>query len=194
MRRFLVLPIAMAVGLFVSPAFSQSKPKLDKTSLSEDQKEIYELFIKSQTKGDASRMILASTTSALFLSGSISGCLNDLHLKNLEEAQQFVHVIGPEIADQPKVTLVDARHYKVADPGRAIKKGQNVGQAVAEGFAAGIWFVSEIAFDSSQQYAVMKHTFYCGRLCGYGATTVYEKTADGWAEQKHAKCYEQFQF
>ena len=194
MRRFFALLAVMVWGLLISPIFAGSKPKLAKTPLSEDQKQIYALFIKSKTEGDAGQMTLASTTSALFLSKSMSDCLKDLRLANLEELQQVVHVIGPEIAPQSSVKLVNTRHYKVADPGRAIRKGQSVGQAVAQGFAAGIWFVSEIAFDSSHQHAVMKHTFYCGRLCGYGATTVYEKATDGWVEQESTKCYEQFQF
>jgi hypothetical protein len=186
--------VAIAAGLVVSPTFSRSKLKVAKTPLSEDQKQIYEFFIKSQSEGDASHMTLASTTSALFLSKSMADCLKDLQLTNLDEVQQLVHVIGPEIAAQSGIRLVDSRHYKVADPGRAIKNGKSVGRAVAEGFAAGIWFVSEIAFDSSHEHAVMKHTFYCGRLCGYGATTTYEKTADGWVEQKNVQCIEQFQF
>jgi len=189
----LVLTVMMGVGFLVAPTFSRSKPKVSKAPLSEDQKQIYESFVKSETKEGAIHMTLASTTSPLFLSEYLLSCLKDLHLTNLEEAQQSVHVIGSGIA-QSRVTLADPRHYKVADPGRAIKNGQDVGQAVAGGFASGIWFVSEIAFDGPRQHAVMKHTFYCGRLCGYGGTTVYEKTADGWVEQKDVQCIEIFQF
>ena len=193
LKRSLVLTVVMGVGFLVAPTFSRTKPKVAKTPLSEDQEQIYKLFIKSQSKDNAIHMTLASTTSPLFLSEFMSGCLRDLRLTNLEDAQQKVHVIGLEIAAQSSVTLADPRHYKVADPGRAIKNGQSVGKAVADGFAAGIWFVSEIAFDGNHQYAVMKHTFYCGNLCGYGATAVYEKTPDGWVEEK-TKCIEQFQF
>ena len=136
MKRFLVLTVIGGVGFLVRTHLSRSKPKVAKAPLSEDQKQIYESFVKSETKEVATHMTLASTTSPLFLSGFMLSCLKDLHLTNLEEVQQTVHVIASGIATQSRVTLVDRRHYKIADPGRAIKNGQDVGNAVAEGFAS----------------------------------------------------------
>ena len=185
----------MAVGVFAASASRSSKPKISKTELSEDQKQVYQSFLESQTKKGTVPLRLASTTTPLLLSEYMHDCLKDLELQNLVEVQETVHVIASDVAKQSNVMLVDPRHYKISDPQKAIEHGKSVGDAVTAGFGAGIWNISEIAFDSSHQHAIFRYTFYCGRLCGYGGTATYEKTSNGWTEQTTGVvCIEMIQF
>jgi hypothetical protein len=80
------------VGSFVLPAFTDSNPKVTKTPLSEDEKQIYRLFLNSRAKGGSVQ--LADRTSPLFLSEHMASCLKDIQLVNLAEAQRTVHMIG----------------------------------------------------------------------------------------------------
>jgi len=195
MKKALLLAATLSVGFYGASAFCGPKPKISKSQLSEDQRQVYQSFLESQTKQGTIPLRLAFRTTPLSLSEYMADCLKDLHLQNLTGAHQTIHVIGPEVAKQSKVTLVDPRHHKISDPQKAIEHGTNVGEAVANGFEAGIWNVSEIAFDSGHQHAIFRYIFYCGSLCGHGGTAVYEKTSNGWTEQTSGKvCIEIIQF
>jgi hypothetical protein len=74
---------------------------------------------------------MANTTVPLTLSGFMYRCLSEMELDNLFDKQKSVHVIGPDLYAQFKVTLVDSRRHKISDPGKAIEKGKDVKQAAA---------------------------------------------------------------
>jgi hypothetical protein len=59
-------------------------------------------------------------------------------------------------------------------------QGKSVEGAVANAFANGLFFLSEIAFDREHMHALVRFSFVCGSLCGSGATTLFEKVGSQW--------------
>jgi len=80
--------------------------------------------------------------------------------------------------------LVDASKQAIIvasnDPDRTMGKGESVEDAVNGAFATGLFSVSEIVFDSEHQHALVSYRFWCGSLCGSGATLVFEKVDGEW--------------
>jgi hypothetical protein len=78
--------------------------------------------------------------------------------------------------------LVDAKKQAAIvrrnDPDNRV--GKSVHDAVRDAFATGLFSVSEIAFDKEHQHALVSYGFYCGSLCGNGATVIFEKVGDVW--------------
>ena len=72
------------------------------------------------------------------------------------------------------------------DPGKAIQKGKNVDEAVANGFAHGLLTISEIRFDKTHTHALVSLSFVCGGLCGNGTTMLLEKKDGAW--MRKAQC------
>lgn len=81
-----------------------------------------------------------------------------------------------------KLVATDAQLRKATntDPERGIAKGKSVNDAVEAGFENGLFSLSEVAFDKDHHYAVVSYKFWCGLLCGSGATLVFEKVGDEW--------------
>lgn len=61
-------------------------------------------------------------------------------------------------------------------------KGISVAEAVENGFAKGLFSLSEIAFDEERRHAVVSYGFHCGMKCGNGATLLFEKVNGKWKE------------
>jgi hypothetical protein len=61
------------------------------------------------------------------------------------------------------------------DPGKQLGKGKSVEGLVNKAFAAGLFSVSEIAFDREYRRALVGYSFVCGMLCGSGGVLRFEK-------------------
>ena len=70
------------------------------------------------------------------------------------------------------------------DPGRAIRNGASVDDAVRNGFAHGMVTLSEIRFDMKHEHAIVWYGFRCGGLCGNGGTVLMEKKDGKWRRGK----------
>ena len=66
------------------------------------------------------------------------------------------------------------------DPSRTISKGRSVESAVTQAFESALFSMSEIAFDKEHRYAALSYHFWCGGLCGNGASVVLEKVDGEW--------------
>ena len=58
--------------------------------------------------------------------------------------------------------------------------GEPVKDAVENAFSTALFSISEIAFDKDRQFAVVSYRFWCGSLCGHGATLVFQKIKGEW--------------
>jgi hypothetical protein len=66
------------------------------------------------------------------------------------------------------------------DPDKTIRAGKTVADAVRDAYSAGLFSMSEIAFDKERRYALISYSYWCGALCGSGATLLFEKIGDKW--------------
>ena len=87
------------------------------------------------------------------------------------------------------IRLVDpdahGKEVRDNDPGDAIRRGADVNDAVKGGFAHGLFTLGEIRFDRSHTHAIVSFSFWCGALCGHGATMIMEKRDGSWVRQKN---------
>jgi hypothetical protein len=162
------------------------KPNLSKASLTAEEVEIYGTFLDSYLGANKEVTNLSDRTFPLDLSGpgDQSSCLKGIELNSVAESGKTTHLLGPDISKGRAVRLVDRDKNKVKDPGKAIKNGDSVENAVKEGFKSGVLSLSEIAFDKTHRLAVFNHSFYCGSLCGQGGTIVFEKVGDKWKQSR----------
>ena len=52
-------------------------------------------------------------------------------------------------------------------------------------FLAGLSFAHEVKNDADHHFAVVSYAFWCGSLCGSGATLAFEKIGAEWRETDH---------
>jgi hypothetical protein len=111
-------------------------------------------------------------------------CLQGIQLENLSAVSHSFHELTPDVLAGTNARLVDPKkHAKTAhanDPDKTIREGKSVEDAVRNAFAAGLFSLSEIAFDKDHHYAAVSYSFWCGSLCGHGSTMVFEKINGVW--------------
>jgi len=183
-KGFLILAIIsfLAVPMSSSPT---KKLVVSKSPLDAERLQIYGKYLDAYLGTDKSLTNMANKTVPLNFSWPTEGgdCLKGIELEDLEEAGEAVHLLGIEISKGRAIRMVDPRKdHVIRDPGKAIKHGESVGDAVKEGYASGLLSLSEIAFDKSHRFAVFKYYFVCGSLCGQGGTVVFEKRGDEWED------------
>src|ERR1700733_6683727 len=134
MRRvILVLVASLLIGMPLASG-QKNKPTLSKTPLTAEELEIYGVFLDSFVDKGKDFVNFSDKTSPLTLSDDDQGmCLEGIELKNASEPEQAIHLFDPRIADGHAIHLVDTRKYKLKDPGKAIKNGESVGNAVTAG-------------------------------------------------------------
>jgi hypothetical protein len=179
------------IGALLATAFAAAtddKPALSKSPMSSDQIEVYRAFLSSYTNGNKSpHLNLAKRTSALDLTDEKEGaCLKGIDLDGAAHPESVVHEFDPKASLRENITVVDTdeqgRVIRKNDPSQTMRQGAPVNQAVDRAFAAGLLTLSEVAFDKTRQYAVMKFSFVCGGLCGHGSTVVFQKRRGQWKE------------
>jgi hypothetical protein len=187
-RGFLV---AMAVVAYPSIGFTSSKPAKASAPLSADEVAIYQAIIRQHSAKDSSPLNVANTTVPLNGDSSSNSCLQGIKLENIPAVSHSFHELTEEIVSGANARLVDPKkHSKVAranDPDKTIRQGKPVEDAVRDAFVTGLFSMSEIAFDKEHRYAVVSFSFWCGSLCGHGATVVFEKVNGVW-QDAHRNC------
>jgi hypothetical protein len=131
---------------------------------------------------------VANTTSPLDIPDRDAGdCLKGVQLEQSSAGHKVVHQFASEFVQGKSIRLVNPEREKVIkDPEEGMREGKSVKQAVAEGFASGLFRLSEIAFDKGRQYRVFQYSFVCGALCGQGGTVVFEKHGNRWERSKRS--------
>ena len=193
MRKVLFAAFILGIGLPYSVAPSQTqKPTKSTENLTVDEVTIYREVLRLNTAGNSGApgtLHVASTTYPLDpsspMSGlSDSGCLKGIVLDDLAKASHSFHELSPDILPNNVTRLVDPRKQKKIvrdnDPSKTIRDGKSVDAAVKDAFGTALFSLSEIAFDKGRTYAVVSYSFWCGSLCGNGATWVFEKVDDEW--------------
>jgi hypothetical protein len=157
---------------------------LAKSTLSEDQVAVYRAFLRSYGAGGRERFNVGNLTTPLEIADAdTSGCLEGLKPEPLAEISG-IHRLTPALFEGDKVRIVDAARQALliakVDPSRTIRDGKSVNDAVETAFSAGLLELSEVAFATGRQFAVMNFSFSCGGLCGHGGTLVFERTGQEW--------------
>ena len=125
-----------------------------------------------------------------------SFCVQGLELEDQFSAQKVRHRFGVEITKGRDLLLVDPiEQAKSLQQREATLKNKSGGSKeelakISESVASdyGFLVLTEIVFDKSRRFAVLKYLYFCGTHCDYGATFVMEKVGTSWTEKTRRPC------
>jgi hypothetical protein len=154
--------------------------------------QVYGDFIDSFSKMNFKS--LSSRTFPLELSalGKDATCLKGLQFESAEESSKTLHSLGPELFRGHPIRVVDAQEESAILRQRDIDvaaHGKNSGTGVSEVTTdPGVLALSEIVFDKTHRFAVLKYVFLCGSRCNSGAVLVLEKVGSQWTGKTRRPC------
>jgi hypothetical protein len=120
----------------------------------------------------------ASCLKGLLLESISPGIVHRFRTEDLNSlGSGALHLVDPEEQSE-----VNDEH----DPGKAIRNGKPVDDAVEDGFSHGLLTVSEIRFDKTHTHALVQFSFRCGMLCGHATPMLMEKKNGMW--KRKAMC------
>jgi hypothetical protein len=131
---------------------------------------------------------LSKTTLPLSFDGFPPGhpCLAGIDLEN-PEALKPIHVFGPEISKGRQSELVDPLEQTRLLDDRAASSNESAEQVHGENDLNFLMF-SEIAFDRTRKFAVVKYLLVSGKHRDSGATLVMEKIDGKWTASSRRPC------
>jgi hypothetical protein len=164
----------------------------DKAQLTSEQLQVYGDFIESLTKTNFKSV--SSSTFPLDLSsvGKDAACLQGLQLEGADESGSAVHSLSPDVLRRHPINLIGEREelaiLKQRDADAAALEGHSAKDAAGMTKDPGVLALSEVAFDKSHHFAVLKYVFLCGSHCNSGAILVLEKVGSRWTGTARRPC------
>jgi hypothetical protein len=165
----------------------------NKTTLSSDEASIYRIVLQSwqskngKTLNVSDKTIPMDVTSPMGISDC--ECLKEIDVKSIVTASHSFHRLRSNFLSGGKIRLVDAnlqmRTVHENDPGNWTGKGNSAESAVNRAFDAGLFSLSEIAFDKQHRRALVTYSFVCGSLCGSGGAWLFENINGEWRRSEH---------
>jgi hypothetical protein len=170
----------VSLAAFLSPVAAHRNG----SSLSSERVQVYADLIDSFTR--TGLKLLSSKTFPLNLSvvANDAVCLQGVHLESTDESAEATHLLGAEVLRGRSIRIISKE-----DESAALKQQQNKDGATSRTNSSGngstkptdpgILALSEIIFDTTHQFAVIKYVFPCGPHCNSGAIVVLEKCGTG---------------
>jgi hypothetical protein len=175
--------------LLLAPSRSSAdRAQSDNSRLTLEQLQVYGDFIESMSKAHFS--LLSNRTFPLDLTNlpKDSTCLHDIDLESSEAARKGAHPLGPEVLRGKAIRLVGQGEESVImrqrDAGGTNSRRDSSGMMEDLGILA----LSEIVFDKTHHFAVVKYVFICGSRCNSGAILVLEKVGSSWSSATRRPC------
>jgi hypothetical protein len=107
-------------------------------------------------------------------------CLQGLVLETSNDSLQSVHTLNAELAKNRHLAIADSQQQATlvesADRAKAQLEKSNDPTPMEHGFLA----LSDIAFDKTHQFALLKYKFTCGAHCSTSQTFLMEKADKVW--------------
>lgn len=156
--------------------------------LTAEQVGVYANFIDSFMKTKFKS--LSRRTFPLDLSGIAkdAACLHGLDLESPTASGNAGHLLGAEAVRGTSIRLLNADEefaaLKERDADSASHSDEPRRDTASLTSDPGILALSEIVFDKTHQFAVLKYVFLCGSRCNSGAILVLEKTGGSWLPKR----------
>jgi len=193
-RKILSFTLVLVSVLMADRAHTQAadkkEPVVSDKPLTVEQLAVYRVVLKRYLSGDTGALNLSIHTVPVATEGPFAGhnCSSGIAMEATQP--NIIHSLRSEdlaALGLPSLHLVDpdqqGKTVKKNDPGKAIRRGIPVDNAVKNGFANALFSLSEVWFDKTHQHAIVSYGFWCGRLCGNGGSLVLMKKGDDWSVQ-----------
>jgi hypothetical protein len=117
-----------------------------------------------------------------------AACLQGLDLESPSGSATDLHVLGPDVLGGRSIRLLspdeESATQKERDTNAAANGGQKRGDTTLLTNDPGILALSEVVFDKSHRFAIVKYVFLCGSRCNSGAILVLEKEGSTWVPKR----------
>lgn len=181
--RCLILVLGIGISSLSTYRSCAATPQNSTAALSDEQVKVYGDFIDFFIKANFDSLL--DKTFPLDLSGvdKDAACMRGLQLEDTH-GPIVMHSLGPNVLRGHPIPLVDEQEES------AILKQKDANAVIPGGLTKdpGILALSEIAFDKSHRFAVMKYVFLCGSHCNSGAILVLEKQGLRWIGKTRRPC------
>jgi len=144
--------------------------------------------VEKWVSGDPVSLNIANRTIPQEVTGNSTAliscaCYSGIPPEALLKASVSFHRLTAGILSK-NASLVDPEkqgaRVRANDPQNTMGQGKTAEDAVGNGFANGLFSLSEIAFDNEHKHAIVRFSFVCGSLCGSGTTALFEKVGGEW--------------
>ena len=133
---------------------------------------------------------VSNRTSPIDRDISDCGCLKGIDPQTIVRVADSFRILTGDVLAGTNIRLVDADKQAVIfhsnDPNNSIREGESVKSAVNVAYSAGLFSMSEIAFDKEKRRALVSYSFVCGSLCGSGGVWLFEKVDGVWKKSERA--------
>jgi hypothetical protein len=169
-----------------------SAPLPDKAPLTSEQSQVYGDFI--QSFANMNFKLLSNKTFALDLSsvGKDASCLQGIQFEAEQESNKATHLLSSEVLRGRSIHIVAAQEESTILKQRDAENAANGTESTRDALGAtkdlGVLALSEIVFDKSHHFAVLKYVFLCGSHCNSGAILVLEKAGSQWIASTRRPC------
>jgi hypothetical protein len=193
MKRFCkLLLLGLGLAIIVSCWSWSGAAQPNKAPLTLERLQVYGDFMESLTRMNFK--FLSNKTFPLDLPSvpKDAACLQSLQLEVREESNKAVHSLSQEVLRGHSIHLVDQLEesaiLKQRDADVTSHGVDSTKDAQDTTRDPGVLALSEIAFDKSHQFAVLKYVFLCGSHCNSGAILVLEKIGSRWTGTTRRPC------
>jgi hypothetical protein len=191
MRRLckLLLLVIGLIGVASYQSFAGT-PQATSPQLSSEQAQVYSDFLDRFSK--LNFKFLSNRTFSFDLStvGKDAPCLKGLQFERTGEPSATVHLLDANILRSRSVHMIgddeESEILKHRDVEMALHKADSKTAPSGTATDLGVLTLSEIVFDKSRQFAVLRYILLCGTRCNSGAILVLEKIGSHWTPVRHA--------
>jgi hypothetical protein len=165
-------------------------PSNKSSPLTEEQIDIYVLFLNQFLGQNKVLAFLADKTVPLELSPDDwkDACMSGIELQSTTVAKTPAHSLGTKFISRIKSRLVEPSRLQVYVPPPNQEKPTK--RASKEELTEGFLEISEIVFDKTHRFAVMRYSFGCGGLCSGSRVFVFVFDGEHWKEKTDVLCRE----
>jgi len=187
LRTLLLLNIGLLTFVACKAARSTGGPE---KSLTSEQLQVYSDFLERFSKLHFTSLSNRTFPFDLSAVDRDAPCLRGLQFEAVRESTKTVHSLTSNVLRGRSIPLVSAQDESEILKQRDAKKATQGTDSTAEGSDAakdlGILALSEVIFDKSHRYAVLRYVLLCGSRCNSGAILVLEKVGSQWTPIRHA--------
>jgi hypothetical protein len=190
MKMFHIL-LLLNVGLVtLASCKSGASTPTSEESLTSEQSQVYSDFL--ERFGRLNFTSLSNQTFSFNLSSvpKDAPCLQDLQFEEARKSSGGVHSLTSNVLRGRSIPLVSAQEESEILKQRDAKKTTQSTKSKTDVSNApidlGILALSEVIFDKSHHYAVLRYAFLCGSRCNSGAVIVLEKVGSQWTPMRRA--------
>jgi hypothetical protein len=180
--------LVLAAATYLMARFEGARATQGNAAPTPDQSAVYLDFI--QSLGKMNFKYVANRTFVLDMSGveKDAACLKGLTARAPDKSTEDIHILGPQLLQNASIHFVGKDDELAILKQRDIAKAQDVTEVHGMIKDPGILALSEIEFDSSHRFAVLKYVFLCGSKCNSGAIVVLEKVGAHWTGTTRRPC------